>query len=64
MLSLILPEAVLVLPVWTRLRSDEGILKLRLNISGGSNMLSLITGMFIVVLVDPTAKAASIEFEE
>ena len=64
MLSLILPEAVLGLPVWTRLRSDEGILKLRLNISDDSSMLSLVTGILIVVLVDPTAKTASMEVEE
>ena len=50
--------AVLGFPGCTRPLNDEGILKLRLKVSGGSNILSLVTDIFVVVLVDPTAKVA------
>ena len=55
-----LPVAVLIFPGKTFSLSDEGIVKLRSNISGPSAMLSVATEILIVVLVVPAVKVAVI----
>ena len=53
---------MVMLPGTTRL-SDEGIVKVRSNVSGPSDMSSILTGTSIVVLVVPAVKVAVIGVE-
>ena len=55
--------AVVMLPGFTRLLSDEGKVKLRLKVSLSSTILSIVTGTLIVVLSVPIEKVAVIGVE-
>lgn len=55
--------AVIILPGIILPLSNEGMVKLRLNFSGSSAMLSLDIGTLIVVSVDPAVKVALIGSE-
>ena len=61
--SVILPTAVVMFPGITQLLSDEGIVKLRSNVSDSSAMTSLVNDTLIVVLVVLAAKVAIIGVE-
>ena len=63
MLSAIIPVAVVVAPGVTRPCNDEGIVKLRLNLSDDSTILSLVTGTLTIALVVPAEKVALIGVE-
>jgi len=62
-LSIIVPIALLILPGTTTSLNDDGIVKVRLNDSGSSIILSLVTGILIVVLVVPAVNVAVIGVE-
>ena len=62
-LSVMLPVASTIFPGITSSLSDEGIVKLRSNVSGPSATLSLVTGTLTVVLVVPAVKVAVIGVE-
>ena len=57
------PNDVGMLPLVMMLLNDDGIVKLRLNDSGSSTILSLVTGILIVVLVVPAVNVAVIGVE-
>ena len=57
------PTADVIVPGTTEPFSDDGIVKLRSNVSGFSAMLSLVTGTLIVVVVVPAGKVAVIGLE-
>jgi len=58
-----IPIALSILPRTTVSLNDDGIVKLRLNDSDSSTILSLVTGILIVVLVVPAVKVAVIGVE-
>jgi len=62
-LSVIVTTALFILPGTTTALNDDGIIKLRLNDSGPSTILSLVTGILIVVLVVPAVKVVVIGVE-
>ena len=57
------PTADVIVPGTTEPLSDDGIVKLRSNVSGCSAILSLVTGTLIVVVVVPAGKVAVIGLE-
>ena len=57
------PLAVVIFPGITLPLSDTGIEKLRANVSESSTISSIVTGTFIVTLVDPGVKVALIGVE-
>ena len=61
--SVILPTAVVMFPGITQLLSDEGIVKLRSNVSDSSAITSLVNDTLIVVLFVLAAKVAIIGVE-
>ena len=58
-----MPFAVVMFPGTTLSLNDDGIVNLRLNVSDSSARVSMVTGMLIVVSVDPAVKVASIGVE-
>ena len=56
------PTAMIMSPGITPL-NNEGIAKVRSNVSGSSTMSSIVTGTSIVVLVVPAVKVAVIRVE-
>ena len=62
--SVIFPIALLILPgIRNLLIFDEGMVKLRSNVSDSSTILSTVTGILIFVLVLPAVKVAVIGVE-
>ena len=59
---MMVPLALLIFPGNTAL-NDEGIVKLRSNVSDSSAILSLLIGTLIVVLFVPAGKVAVIKVE-
>ena len=61
--SVMVPLAVVIFPGITLPLSNAGIVKLRAKVSESSTILSIVTGTFIMTLVDPGMKVALIGVE-
>jgi len=57
------PVAAVIIPGTTFPLRDEGMVKLRSNVSDGSTILSIVTVTLIVVVVAPAGKVAVIGVE-